>query len=234
MAEEAKKQDFIKFHTMPVEEWESTTGGKDYIKYLEKAEARNEVNKLSSEEKNDLARLTAYKQGKNGPDDEEAYDYDESSIDWSRINEPTKVVFYLVWPSFMLSNPNKNIQGYVKTQWKSKGELGIAKEARKKLEAITGANDKQNQNEQDSEEKQENEEIERKEDGKKPTLWVRFARYAKKSNGKSDLYDLAVLNSEELANEGHEKKQSNPTQVQTQKKDDVPENLESAESGLDA
>lgn len=234
MAEETKNQAFIKFHSMPVEEWKSTTGGKDYIKYLEKAETRKEENKLSSEEKNDLARLNAYKQGKDGPNEEETYEYDESNIDWSRINEATKVVFYLVWPRFMLSKRNQDTQGYVKTQWKSKGELGIAKEARKKLEAITGANDKQNQNEQDSEEKQENEEIERKEDGKKPSLWVRFARYAKKSNGKSDLYDLAVLNSEELANEGHEKKQSNPTQVQTQKKDDVTENLESAESGLDA
>ena len=47
MAENTTNKDFTKFHSLPVEEWESTIGGKDYEKYLEKAEKRQEIEKLS-------------------------------------------------------------------------------------------------------------------------------------------------------------------------------------------
>ena len=212
MAENTSQQDFSKFHTMPVEEWEST-GGRPYIKYLEKAQARREVDKLSSEEKNDLARLNAFKQGKDGPE-EENYEYDEGVIDWTRINEPTKVVFYLAWPRFMLSKTNQNIQGYVKSKFKTKSELGIAKEARKKLEAMSPKEEKDSEKKEDSVINQETEEHENKEEGKKVSLWVRFGRYCKDANEKDALHRLAILNSRDLEDEEQEKK--SPQKLQEQ------------------
>lgn len=198
MAENTTNKDFTKFHSMPVEEWGSITGGKDYIKYLEKAEKRREEDKLSFEEKHDLDRLNAYKE-KGSDEKEESYEYDEGDIDWKELDQPMKVVFYLSWPRIMLSEYRQNIQGFVKSKWKEMSEHGIVKYARKKLDLIAKKEESQNE---ETESKQDVD-TEQQEQQEKPTLWIRVAKFARKGNEKLDGYHNSVSNNREI--EGKDK-----------------------------
>lgn len=223
MAENTTNKDFTKFHSLPVEEWESTIGGKDYEKYLEKAEKRQEIEKLSLDEKHDLDRLKAYKKGSD--EKEESYDYDEGSIDWKEIDQPMKVVFYLSCFRIMLSKAKQNIQGFVKSKWKTMSELGIAKYARKKLDLIDKKDEKQN----DTENKQDMDAAQQ-EPKEKQSLWIRFGRYCKECNDKEVRHYIGVYDNRERESEDKlDKKSKNAEQI-TEKR----EGLENDVYGDDA
>lgn len=175
----APKRDFSQFHNMPVEEWSSHVGGSDYKSYLRSGKLSGS---LDSDEKKDYDRLVEYE--KSSPDKESEESYDESAIDWTRLETPYDVAFYLSYPSWILSKQNRNIQGYVKEQYKKKSMSEIAKEARKKLgkEESKATDKSQNKNENEDEQDKKPEEP-----PKKRTLWVRFVDFVRKSNNTADL-----------------------------------------------
>lgn len=173
----APKRDFSQFHKIPVEDWSSYSGGSDYKSYLKKAKLEGT---LRGDEKEDYDKLVAYEKGNLEKENETTYD--ESRIDWSRIETPYDVAFYLSYPSWILSEPNRNIQNFVKEQYKKKSISQIASEARKKLgKEDNKATDKTNN------EKEGNKDQNKEEPNKKKTLWVRFVDFVRKSNNTDDL-----------------------------------------------
>ena len=75
-----------------------------------------------------------------------SYDYDESCVDFNRLQTDYDVAFYVVlsgFPKFLISSTNQHTMGFVMTRFKEGNSVGsIVKEARTKLSQQTANNSK--------------------------------------------------------------------------------------------
>lgn len=169
-----------KFHTIPVEEWDSHDGGIDYKKFLKSTNKEE----LSYDQKDDLKRLEEYEHGLGNEDEARSFNFEEEEVDYSRANNLYKLAFLLSLenePDFFLSSKNLNTRNWVITMHKTKKMseiVDIAKEkAEKQLAAQEDAN-KKTEKADDGSEKQE------EAPKKKKGLFAIIVEKAKGANGK--------------------------------------------------
>lgn len=122
-----------KFHTIPVEEWDSYDGGMDYKKFLKSTNKEE----LSYDQKDDLKRLEEYEQGLGKEDEARSFNFEEEKVDYSRANSLYKLAFLLSLenePDFFLSEMNLNTRNWVITMHKTKKMSEIVDIAKEKAE----------------------------------------------------------------------------------------------------
>lgn len=213
MATDSKKFEHLYGRPAP---WTNLPNGQEFVNYLTKVENEHNEKSLNDEEKKCLESLKAYR--KNSEDGkEEDLQYEEDSIDWERLKTPYDISFYLSFPSFMLSNMNKNIQNFVKTKHKTMTLGQIADYAKERA----AKQSKENADGKDKDDKKANQEENQETEQKDSEETPKEAEHNARTNLFEETKRFAIVNNKDIKRENaHKDKNLNEqTQINPEKID---------------